>query len=65
MLYEVITGIVAQGVLKDARSIEASEVLAKHDENYLPPDVAGALKGMNHLKAQAGQPRLAVGEGGS
>jgi len=58
-------GIVAQGVLKDARSIEASEVLAKHDENYLPPDVAGALKGMNHLKTQAGQPRLTVGEGGS
>ncbi len=58
-------GIVAQGVLQDARSIAASEVLAKHDENYLPPDVADALQGMDHLKPQAGQWRAAPGEGGS
>src|SRR5690606_28267151 len=33
-------GIVAQGVLQDATTIKASEVLAKHDEEYMPPEVA-------------------------
>jgi len=36
-------GVVAQGKLKDGTFI-ASEVLAKHDENYMPPEVAEALK---------------------
>ncbi len=37
-------GIVAQGVLKDATTIEAFEVLAKHDEEYMPPEIAEAMK---------------------
>ncbi|MCL9774523.1 cytochrome c maturation protein CcmE [Vibrio methylphosphonaticus] len=37
-------GIVAQGVLVDATTIEAFEVLAKHDEEYMPPEVAEAMK---------------------
>lgn len=37
-------GIVAQGVLLDATTIEAFEVLAKHDEEYMPPEVAEAMK---------------------
>jgi len=37
-------GIVAQGVLKDATTIEAFEVLAKHDEEYMPPEVAEAME---------------------
>ena len=37
-------GIVAQGVLGDDGVFTASEVLAKHDENYMPPEVADALK---------------------
>ncbi|MBW3696398.1 cytochrome c maturation protein CcmE [Vibrio sp. T187] len=37
-------GIVAQGVLKDATTIEAFEVLAKHDEEYMPTEVAEAMK---------------------
>ncbi|MBE8567933.1 cytochrome c maturation protein CcmE [Vibrio sp. OPT20] len=37
-------GIVAQGVLKDATTIEAFEVLAKHDEEYMPSEVAEAMK---------------------
>ncbi|ASU22703.1 cytochrome c biogenesis protein CcmE [Vibrio qinghaiensis] len=37
-------GIVAQGVLKDATTVEAFEVLAKHDENYMPPEIAEAMK---------------------
>jgi len=42
-------GIVAQGVLQDATTIKASEVLAKHDEEYMPPEVAEALKGIKHV----------------
>jgi cytochrome c-type biogenesis protein CcmE len=45
-------GIVAQGNLKSTHSIEAFEVLAKHDEEYMPPEVAEALKGMDHLKTE-------------
>ena len=40
-------GIVAQGVLKDATTVEAFEVLAKHDEEYMPPEIAEAMK-KNH-----------------
>ncbi|ORT49374.1 cytochrome C biogenesis protein CcmE [Vibrio sp. qd031] len=36
-------GIVAQGVLTSPTSIEAFEVLAKHDEEYMPPEVAEAM----------------------
>ncbi|WP_337840355.1 cytochrome c maturation protein CcmE [Rheinheimera sp.] len=42
-------GIVATGVLLDARTIKASEVLAKHDEEYMPPEVAEAMKGIKHV----------------
>ena len=37
-------GIVAQGILVDATTIEASEVLAKHDEEYMPPEIAEAME---------------------
>ncbi|WP_117233421.1 cytochrome c maturation protein CcmE [Vibrio maerlii] len=37
-------GIVAQGVLKNATTIEAFEVLAKHDEEYMPPEIAEAME---------------------
>jgi len=37
-------GIVAQGMLDDSGTFIASEVLAKHDENYMPPEVAEALE---------------------
>jgi cytochrome c-type biogenesis protein CcmE len=36
-------GIVAEGIFKN-NNFFASEVLAKHDENYMPPEVADALK---------------------
>ncbi|WP_273020842.1 cytochrome c maturation protein CcmE [Rheinheimera sp.] len=42
-------GIVAQGILVDATTIDASEVLAKHDEEYMPPEVAEAMKGIKHV----------------
>mgnify|MGYP000843606670 FL=1 len=37
-------GIVAQGVLKAPTLLEASEVLAKHDENYVPPELGDKMK---------------------
>ena len=37
-------GIVAQGTLNSIGIFEATQVLAKHDENYMPPEVADALK---------------------
>jgi cytochrome c-type biogenesis protein CcmE len=37
-------GIVALGKLEPVGQFRADEVLAKHDENYMPPEVAGALK---------------------
>jgi len=37
-------GIVARGRLQDGNLFIAEEVLAKHDENYMPPEVADALK---------------------
>ncbi|AWB67400.1 cytochrome c maturation protein CcmE [Saccharobesus litoralis] len=43
-------GIVAQGHLRSATVIEAFEVLAKHDEEYMPPEVAEAMKGVKHQK---------------
>ncbi len=52
-LFKEGKGVVAQGQLKDG-VFEAREVLAKHDENYMPPEAAEALK-----KAQQGNPKLA------
>jgi cytochrome c-type biogenesis protein CcmE len=37
-------GAVASGVLSDDGVLEASEILAKHDENYMPPEVTEALE---------------------
>ena len=36
-------GVVAEGFLKDRNYFEASKILAKHDENYMPPEVKQAL----------------------
>jgi len=37
-------GIVAQGRIEDSGEVRAVEVLAKHDENYMPPEVTDALE---------------------
>jgi cytochrome c-type biogenesis protein CcmE len=37
-------GAVASGVLNDEGVLVATEILAKHDENYMPPEVADALE---------------------
>lgn len=51
-LFKEGKGVVAQGQLQGGVFV-AREVLAKHDENYMPPEAAEALK-----RAQAGDPKL-------
>ena len=40
-------GVVAEGKLRDKKYFIADKILAKHDENYMPPDVNEALKKNN------------------
>ena len=42
-LFEEGKGVVAEGFLKDRNFFSASKILAKHDENYMPPEVKQAL----------------------
>jgi len=53
-LFEEGQGVIAQGKLGDNGTFVASEVLAKHDENYMPPEVADALEkaGMKNTGAK-------------
>ena len=44
-------GVIARGSLDESGLFEASEVLAKHDENYMPPEVADALEKSGHTSA--------------
>jgi len=37
-------GVVAEGILKDKKYFIADKILAKHDENYMPPEVSKILK---------------------
>ena len=41
-------GVIARGTLDEGGLFAASEVLAKHDENYMPPEVAEALEQSGH-----------------
>ena len=43
-LFEEGKGVVAEGVLKDRNFFSATKILAKHDENYMPPEVKAALE---------------------
>jgi|TARA_B110000881_G_C18564607_1_gene511849 cytochrome c-type biogenesis protein CcmE len=42
-LFEEEKGVVAEGYLKDKNYLNATKILAKHDENYMPPEVKEAL----------------------
>ena len=63
-------GIVAQGVLKEPTLLEATEVLAKHDENYVPPDLEKQMQkvhkpmGVCDLKGETERDRQAKGQEG-
>lgn len=45
-------GIMATGTLTEPRLIVAHEVLAKHDEEYMPAELAEQLKGIKHVKPE-------------
>ena len=47
-------GVVAEGALDSSGVFKADTVLAKHDENYMPREVADALKKQGHWKDDYG-----------
>lgn len=53
-LFKEGKGVVAQGRLDGAAHFVADEVLAKHDENYMPPEAAYALEKGKQARAAAG-----------
>ena len=55
-LFKEGKGVVAQGKLDSNNVFVAEEVLAKHDENYMPPEAADALKKAEAAKTAAAQP---------
>ena len=44
-LFEEGKGVVAEGFLQDRSFLVADKILAKHDENYMPPEVKEAMEG--------------------
>ena len=54
-LFKEGRGVVAQGHLGDDGGFVATEVLAKHDENYMPPEAAEALRKAGHPVGAPGQ----------
>ena len=56
-LFKEGKGVVAQGRLESNGTFVASEVLAKHDENYMPPEAADALKKAHEKGGVPGQPQ--------
>ena len=48
-------GIVAEGVLTGTGALSADNVLAKHDENYMPREVADALKAQGVWQESSGE----------
>ena len=57
-------GVVAEGALDSAGVFKADTVLAKHDETYMPKEVADALKKQGHWKDDYGE-KAKAGEGAS
>jgi cytochrome c-type biogenesis protein CcmE len=55
-LFKEGKGVVAQGKLQADNVFYAEEVLAKHDENYMPPEAKDALDKANKTKPVAGAP---------
>jgi len=43
-LFEEEKGVVAEGFIQDRKFFVAKKILAKHDENYMPPEVKKALE---------------------
>jgi cytochrome c-type biogenesis protein CcmE len=60
-LFKEGKGVVAQGRVNDSGLMVADEVLAKHDENYMPPEAADAMKKAEEAKAAASAEPAAAG----
>jgi len=58
-------GVVANGRVRPDGVFEAVEILAKHDENYMPPEVADALKKAGKWKHAEGGAAPAAAAGGT
>lgn len=56
-LFKEGQGAVAEGQLAPDGVFTADTVLAKHDEKYMPPEVAAALKKSGHWQEQSGKPK--------
>jgi cytochrome c-type biogenesis protein CcmE len=52
-LFKEGKGVVAQGKIEPDGTFRASEVLAKHDENYMPPEAAEAVNKAHGAAAAA------------
>ena len=61
-LFKEGKGVVAQGKLADNGTFVASEVLAKHDENYMPPEAAKAVGDAHTRAAEKKAATAAAGE---
>jgi cytochrome c-type biogenesis protein CcmE len=55
-LFKEGKGVVAQGKLEADNVFHAEDVLAKHDENYMPPEAIDAIKKAEAAKAGGAQP---------
>jgi cytochrome c-type biogenesis protein CcmE len=60
-LFKEGQGAVAEGRLEADGVFAADTVLAKHDEKYMPPEVAAALKKSGHWQEQGAKPKAAPG----
>ena len=56
-------GVLTEGALDQAGTFKADSVLAKHDENYMPREVADRLKQQGHWKDDAGKKTGTAGKG--
>jgi cytochrome c-type biogenesis protein CcmE len=52
-LFQEGKGVVAQGRMDPKGIFVADQVLAKHDENYMPPEAAEALERAKKIKMEA------------
>jgi cytochrome c-type biogenesis protein CcmE len=64
-LFQEGKGVVAQGKLTDAGTFSATEVLAKHDENYMPPEAAKAVSDAHERAAANKAAGQAAGDAAS
>lgn len=56
-------GVVTEGALDGGGTFKADSVLAKHDETYMPREVADALKKQGHWKVEGGKSAGATSQG--